>query len=191
MARRTRGARCAVGQGPRKKLSFHWRATPTHIRPIVPGGFGRHRPGIEATGHRHTRCLPEDRAVRNSVSIGGEMSVIVVSGGNPICPQETRCCAPWGSIRAGAGRQCGPSRQLAPFDFDKWERQIRVSEYTPGGSLAIIRGDSAPRQILDLTGGAAARTVSDRRVFCTGTNSHDRRTAPSAGKVWCPGARSG
>ena len=69
-----RGMPCGVGSPPRAKWrpSARWRAMPSSIRAIPSRKSPPKGPSLVAEQIAHP-LIPEDRAVRNDVRIGGEL----------------------------------------------------------------------------------------------------------------------
>ena len=135
-------------------------------------------PYLEAEGASHP-LLPEDRAVRNSVTLGGSghPRLLVVSGSNM-------------SGKSTFLRTLGVNAVLAQAGATVRARKLRVSKLAIGASIRVsdsLQGGISRfyaeilrlRQILD-------ETKSDRPVlflideFLHGTNSHDRRIGAEA-----------
>ena len=133
--------------------------------------FAEAGPYFDGTGLAHP-LLPEDRAVRNDVAIGGELRLIVVSGSNM-------------SGKSTLLRTVGINAVLAQCGAPVRATRLRMSPITVGASIRIL--DSLQdgtshfyaeitrlKQIVDLTQGPLpVLFLFDE--FLQGTNSHDRR----------------
>ncbi len=131
---------------------------------------------IEGEGLAHP-LIAEARVVRNDVSIGGELRLLVVSGSNM-------------SGKSTLLRTIGINAVLAQMGAPVRARRLRLSPLAVGASIRI--NDSLRegvsrfyaeilrlRQILDLTNGPApVLFLIDE--FMHGTNSHDRRIGAEA-----------
>jgi DNA mismatch repair ATPase MutS len=121
--------------------------------------------------------IPESRAVRNDVAIGGDLRVIVVSGSNM-------------SGKSTLLRTVGINAVLAQMGAPVRARGLKLSPLAVGASIRL--NDSLRegvsrfyaeilrlRQILDLTAGPLpVLFLIDE--FMHGTNSHDRRIGAEA-----------
>jgi MutS domain V len=131
---------------------------------------------FEAEGVAHP-LIPEARAVRNDVAIGGELRIAVVSGSNM-------------SGKSTLLRTVGINTVLAQMGAPVRARRMRLSPLAVGASIRL--NDSLRegvsrfyaeilrlRQILDLTvGPLPVLFLIDE--FMHGTNSHDRRIGAEA-----------
>jgi MutS domain V len=131
---------------------------------------------LEAEGLAHP-LIPESRAVRNDVAIGGELRIIVVSGSNM-------------SGKSTMLRTVGTNAVLAQMGAPVRARRMTLSPLAVGASIrlndSLREGRSRfyaeilrLRQILDLTSGPLpVLFLIDE--FMHGTNSHDRRIGAEA-----------
>ncbi len=138
--------------------------------------FAAEGPWFEAEGMTHP-LIPEARAVRNDVTIGGELRVIVISGSNM-------------SGKSTFLRTLGINTVLAQMGAPVRARRMKLSPLAVGASIRLNDSLSEGvsrfyaeilrlRQILDLSGGALpALFLIDE--FMHGTNSHDRRIGAEA-----------
>ncbi|MFB3828809.1 MAG: DNA mismatch repair protein MutS [Bryobacteraceae bacterium] len=134
-------------------------------------------PLLEGEGLAHP-FLPEDRAVRNPVSLGGEGArVLVVSGSNM-------------SGKSTLLRTLGVNAVLAQAGGTVRARRLRISPLQVGASIRIVDSLQAGssrfyaeitrlRQIVELTG-APRPVLFLLDEFLHGTNSHDRRIGAEA-----------
>jgi DNA mismatch repair ATPase MutS len=131
---------------------------------------------MEAEGIAHP-LLPEDRAVRNSVRIGGELRVLVVSGSNMSGKSTMLRTLGVNAVLAQAGSVVrAESLKLSPLQVGA---SIRVSDSLQGGVSRFYAEILRLRQILDLTSGPlCVLFLIDE--FLHGTNSHDRRIGAEA-----------
>jgi len=138
--------------------------------------FAEASPCFEGTALAHP-LLPEDRAVRNDVSIGGELRLIVVSGSNM-------------SGKSTLLRTIGINTVLAQCGAPVRAARLRISPLSVGASIRILdslqEGTSRfyteitrLKQIVDLTAGPAP-VLFLLDEFLQGTNSHDRRLGAEA-----------
>jgi DNA mismatch repair ATPase MutS len=138
--------------------------------------FSNSGPRLEGEGLAHP-LIPAARAVRNNVTIGGELRVLVVSGSNM-------------SGKSTMLRTVGVNTVLAQMGAPVRARRLTLSPLSIGASIRI--NDSLHegisrfyaeilrlRQILDLTTGQLpVLFLIDE--FMHGTNSHDRRIGAEA-----------
>jgi hypothetical protein len=138
--------------------------------------FAKSGPCLEAEGVAHP-LIPEGRAVRNDVAIGGELRIVVVSGSNM-------------SGKSTLLRTIGVNTVLAQMGAPVRARRMKLSPLAVGASIRL--NDSLRegisrfyaeilrlRQILDLTSGPLpVLFLIDE--FMHGTNSHDRRIGAEA-----------
>jgi hypothetical protein len=131
---------------------------------------------LEAEGLAHP-LLPESRAVRNDVNLGGDLRVLIVSGSNM-------------SGKSTLLRTVGVNAVLAQAGAPVRARNMRLSPLQPGASIRVM--DSLEtgvsrfyaeitrlRRIVDLTRGEAP-VLFLLDEFLHGTNSHDRRIGAEA-----------
>jgi hypothetical protein len=135
-------------------------------------------PFLEADGASHP-LLPEDRAVRNSVRIGGAESphLLVVSGSNMSGKSTFLRTLGVNSVLAQAGGTVRAKRfRLSTLAIGA---SIRVSDSLQGGISRFYAEILRLRQILDETkAGKPVLFLVDE--FLHGTNSHDRRIGAGA-----------
>ena len=121
--------------------------------------------------------LPEDRAVRNDIRIGGELRLVVVSGSNM-------------SGKSTFLRAVGVNAVLAQCGAPVRAAHLRMSRLAVGASIQIVDSlqDGKSRfyteitrlkQIVDLTR-EALPVLFLLDEFLQGTNSHDRRIGAEA-----------
>ncbi len=135
-------------------------------------------PFLEAEGAAHP-LLPEDRAVRNSVRIGGSGSprVLVVSGSNMSGKSTFLRTLGVNAVLAQAGATVR-ARKLTMSRL-AIGASIRVSDSLQGGISRFYAEILRLRQILDQTKtGQPVLFLIDE--FLHGTNSHDRRIGAEA-----------
>jgi MutS-like protein len=135
-------------------------------------------PFLEAEGAAHP-LLPEDRAVRNSVRIGGSGSprVLVVSGSNMSGKSTFLRTLGVNAVLAQAGATVR-ARKLTMSRL-AIGASIRVSDSLQGGISRFYAEILRLRQILDETKtGQPVLFLIDE--FLHGTNSHDRRIGAEA-----------
>ncbi|HUP02877.1 MAG TPA: hypothetical protein VMU19_02730, partial [Bryobacteraceae bacterium] len=139
---------------------------------FVEGG-----PAIEAEGIGHP-LIPEDRVVRNDVSLGGQLRLLVVSGSNM-------------SGKSTLLRTLGVNAVLAQAGAPVRARSLRLSPLAVGASIQVT--DSLQdgvsrfyaeilrlRQILDAAASGPLPVLFLVDEFLHGTNSHDRRIGADA-----------
>jgi DNA mismatch repair ATPase MutS len=138
--------------------------------------FAENGPWLEAEDIAHP-LLPEERAIRNSVRLGGELRVLIVSGSNM-------------SGKSTLLRTLGSNVALAQAGATVRARRMRISPLALGASIRVT--DSLQegvsrfyaeilrlRQILDeASGQLPVLFLIDE--FLHGTNSHDRRIGAEA-----------
>ena len=138
--------------------------------------FAESGPCLEAEGIAHP-LIPEGRAVRNDIAIGGELRIVVVSGSNM-------------SGKSTLLRTIGINTVLAQMGAPVRARRMKLSPLAVGASIRL--NDSLRegisrfyaeilrlRQILDRTAGPLpVLFLIDE--FMHGTNSHDRRIGAEA-----------
>jgi hypothetical protein len=138
--------------------------------------FTAEAPWLEAEGIAHP-FLPEERAVRNDVRIGGNLRLLVVSGSNMSGKSTLLRTLGINAVLAQAG---GPVRarrlRMSPLAVGA---SIRISDSLQGGVSRFYAEILRLRQILDQTGGSyPVLFLIDE--FLHGTNSHDRRIGAEA-----------
>ena len=139
--------------------------------------FTEQSPWIEAEAIGHP-LLPEDRVVRNSVSIGGELRILVVSGSNMSGKSTLLRTLGVNVVLAQAGAPVRAGKlTISPLALGA---SIRVTDSLQGGVSRFYAEILRLRQILDLTKGPLpVLFLIDE--FLHGTNSHDRRIGRGAG----------
>ena len=148
-----------------------------HPRDCFPEFVDR-GPYLEADDAAHP-LLPEDRAVANSVRIGGDSAphLLVVSGSNMSGKSTFLRTLGVNSVLAQAGATVRARR----FRLSKLAvgASIRVNDSLQGGISRFYAEILRLRQILDLTAsGQPVLFLIDE--FLHGTNSHDRRIGAEA-----------
>jgi hypothetical protein len=138
--------------------------------------FSEDSPRFEGEGLAHP-LMPEARAVRNQVILGGDLRVLVISGSNMSGKSTLLRTVGVNAVMAFAG---GPVRA----------RRLRLSSLSVGASIRVL--DSLQegvsrfyaeiirlRQLVDLTAGKVPLLfLLDE--FLHGTNSHDRKIGAEA-----------
>jgi hypothetical protein len=138
--------------------------------------FAEESPCIEAEEIAHP-FLPEGRAVRNDVRIGGDLRLLVVSGSNMSGKSTLLRTLGINAVLAQAGAPVRAKRmRISPVAVGA---SIRISDSLQGGVSRFYAEILRLRQILDQTGGPhAVLFLIDE--FLHGTNSHDRRIGAEA-----------
>ena len=138
---------------------------------FVPEG-----PYLEARAIAHP-LLPEDKAVRNDITVGGTVRLIVVSGSNMSGKSTMLRTLGVNAVLAQAGAPVRAAQlRLSPLQVGA---SIRVSDSLQGGVSRFYAEILRLRQILDLAGGEKpVMFLIDE--FLHGTNSHDRRIGAEA-----------
>jgi len=133
-------------------------------------------PYLEAQAIAHP-LLAESKAVRNDISLGGPLRLVVVSGSNMSGKSTLLRTLGVNAVLAQAGATVRASRlRLSPLAVGA---SIRVSDSLQGGVSRFYAEILRLRQILDLTGGVRpVLFLIDE--FLHGTNSHDRRIGAEA-----------
>lgn len=138
---------------------------------IVPGGAC-----FEGEGLAHP-FLPETRAVRNDVNLGGGLRVLVVSGSNMSGKSTLLRTVGVNAVLAQAGAPVRAARlrmsALQPA------ASIRVTDSLQAGSSRFYAEITRLRQVVDLTAGSLP-VLFFLDEFLHGTNSHDRRIGAEA-----------
>jgi hypothetical protein len=131
---------------------------------------------LDAEGVGHP-LLPEDRVVRNTVRIGGDLRVQVVSGSNMSGKSTLLRTLGTNVVLAQAGAPVRAVRlRLSPLAVGA---SIRLNDSLQGGVSRFYAEILRLRQILDLTAGPRpVLFLVDE--FLNGTNSHDRRIGAQA-----------
>jgi CBS domain-containing protein len=121
--------------------------------------------------------IPEGRAVRNDLRLGGALRVLVVSGSNMSGKSTMLRTLGTNVVLAQAGAPVRAARlRLSPLQVGA---SIRLNDSLQGGVSRFYAEILRLRQILDLTGGARpVLFLIDE--FLNGTNSHDRRIGAQA-----------
>jgi hypothetical protein len=138
--------------------------------------FTAEAPWLEAEGIAHP-FLPEERAVRNDVRIGGDLRLLVVSGSNMSGKSTLLRTLGINAVLAQAGAPVRARRlRMSPLAVGA---SIRISDSLQGGVSRFYAEILRLRQILDQTGGPLpVLFLIDE--FLHGTNSHDRRIGAEA-----------
>jgi hypothetical protein len=138
--------------------------------------FADSGPWLEAEGVAHP-LIAEDRAVRNSVRLGGELRVLIVSGSNMSGKSTLLRTLGVNAVLAQAGAPVRARRlRLSPLAVGA---SIQLTDSLQGGISRFYAEILRLRQILDLAAGdVPALFLVDE--FLHGTNSHDRRIGAEA-----------
>jgi hypothetical protein len=133
-------------------------------------------PLLEAVEIGHP-LIPESKLVRNSVSLGGNLRLLVVSGSNMSGKSTLLRTLGVNVVLAQAGAPVRAARlRLSPLTVGA---SIRVNDSLQGGISRFYAEILRLRQILDQTAGARpVLFLIDE--FLHGTNSHDRRIGAEA-----------
>jgi MutS domain V len=128
----------------------------------------------EALGHP---LMPDERFVRNSVSLGGELRVLVISGSNMSGKSTLLRTVGVNAVLAFAGAPVRARRLgLSPLSLGA---SIRVLDSLQGGVSRFYAEIKRLRKLVDLTDGRAPLLfLLDE--FLHGTNSHDRKIGAEA-----------
>jgi hypothetical protein len=138
---------------------------------FVEGG-----PLFEAQAIAHP-LLAENKAVRNDVSLGGAVRLIVVSGSNMSGKSTLLRTVGVNAVLAQAGAPVRAARlRLSPLAIGA---SIRVSDSLQGGVSRFYAEILRLRQVLDLTA-SSLPVLFLIDEFLHGTNSHDRRIGAEA-----------
>ena len=146
---------------------------PELVEAGVAGGF---EGGFEGTALAHP-LLPESRAVRNDLVIGGVLRILVVSGSNMSGKSTMMRTVGINAVLAqmGAPVRAGHLR-LSPLQVGA---SIRINDSLREGISRFYAEILRLRQILDLTSGPLpVLFLIDE--FMHGTNSHDHRIGAEA-----------
>ena len=139
-------------------------------------GFSAVQPCFEADGLGHP-LLPEARFVRNSVSLGDGLRVLVVSGSNMSGKSTLLRTVGVNAVLALAGAPVrARSLRLSPLNLGAC---IRVVDSLQTGVSRFYAEITRLRQLVDLTG-AGPELLFLLDEFLHGTNSHDRRIGAEA-----------
>jgi len=138
--------------------------------------FTEESPLLEAVEIGHP-LIPESKLVRNSVSLGGALRLLVVSGSNMSGKSTLLRTLGVNVVLAQAGAPVRAARlRLSPLALGA---SIRVNDSLQGGISRFYAEILRLRQILDQTAGARpVLFLIDE--FLHGTNSHDRRIGAEA-----------
>lgn len=138
--------------------------------------FVEEGPYFEAEAVAHP-LLPETKAVRNDITIGRPLRLLVVSGSNMSGKSTLLRTVGVNAVLAQAGAPVRAARLiLSPLSIGA---SIRVSDSLQGGVSRFYAEILRLRQILDLTAGSLpVLFLIDE--FLHGTNSHDRRIGAEA-----------
>ncbi len=133
-------------------------------------------PLLEAEEIGHP-LIPESKLVRNSVSLGGSLRLLVVSGSNMSGKSTLLRTLGVNAVLAQAGAPVRAARlRLSPLAVGA---SIRVNDSLQGGISRFYAEILRLRQILDQTAGPRpVLFLIDE--FLHGTNSHDRRIGAEA-----------
>ncbi len=138
--------------------------------------FSKSGPRLEGEGLAHP-LIPAARAVRNNVTVGGELRVLVVSGSNMSGKSTMLRTVGINSVLAQMGAPVRARRlTLSPLSIGA---SIRINDSLHEGISRFYAEILRLRQILDLTTGPLpVLFLIDE--FMHGTNSHDRRIGAEA-----------
>ncbi|MGA2040019.1 MAG: DNA mismatch repair protein MutS [Bryobacteraceae bacterium] len=138
--------------------------------------FTEESPLLEAVEIGHP-LIPESKLVRNSVSLGGNLRLLVVSGSNMSGKSTLLRTLGVNAVLAQAGAPVRAARlRLSPLAVGA---SIRVNDSLQGGISRFYAEILRLRQILDQTAGPRpVLFLIDE--FLHGTNSHDRRIGAEA-----------
>jgi hypothetical protein len=121
--------------------------------------------------------IPESRAVRNDVRLGGELRLFVVSGSNMSGKSTLLRTLGVNAVLAQAGAPVRAARlRLSPLAVGA---SIRITDSLESGVSRFYAEILRLRQILDLTGGSLPLLFLVDE-FMHGTNSHDRQIGAAA-----------
>ena len=128
----------------------------------------------EAMGHP---LMPDERFVRNDVSLGGDVRVLVVSGSNMSGKSTLLRTVGVNAVLAFAGAPVRARRlRLSPLSVGA---SIRVVDSLQGGVSRFYAEITRLRKLVDLSAGDAPLLfLLDE--FLHGTNSHDRKIGAEA-----------
>ena len=154
-------------------LASHAFEHPSDAFPELAAGV---TPWIQAEQVAHP-LIPEARAVRNHVALGGPVRLLVVSGSNMSGKSTLLRTLGINVVLAQAGAPVRARRMaLAPLSVGA---SIRIADSLQGGVSRFYAELLRLRQILDLTAGALPVLFLIDEFF-HGTNSHDRRIGAEA-----------
>jgi hypothetical protein len=131
---------------------------------------------FEADGLGHP-LMPEAKSIRNSLRIGGELRLLVVSGSNMSGKSTLLRSIGLNSVLAWAGAPVR-ARKLA-LSKVRIGASIRIVDSLQEGKSRFYAEITRLRQILDLTAGTAPVLFLIDEML-SGTNSHDRRIGAEA-----------
>jgi hypothetical protein len=138
---------------------------------ITPGG-----PLFEAQGLGHP-LLPHAAAVRNDVSLGASVRLLIVSGSNMSGKSTLLRTVGANAVLALAGAPVRAARlRLSPLSIGA---SIRTQDSLQGGTSRFYAEITRLRQIVDLTGRPVPLLFLLDEIL-HGTNSHDRRIGAEA-----------
>jgi hypothetical protein len=133
-------------------------------------------PWFDGTGLSHP-LLPEARAVRNDVALGGELRVLLVSGSNMSGKSTLLRTVGVNAVLAMAGAPVRATRlRISPVVLGA---SIRITDSLQAGSSRFYTEIKRLRQLVDLTREPLPLLfLLDELLH--GTNSHDRRIGAEA-----------
>jgi hypothetical protein len=138
--------------------------------------IGSGGPCFEAEGIAHP-LLPETRAVRNNVRLGGDLQVLVVSGSNMSGKSTLLRTVGTNAVLALAGAPVRAHRlHFSPLAVGA---SIRVLDSLQEGSSRFYAEITRIRQLMDTAGGGTPLLFLLDELL-QGTNSHDRRIGAEA-----------
>ena len=138
--------------------------------------FTEESPLLEAVEIGHP-LIPESKLVRNSVTLGGDLRLLVVSGSNMSGKSTLLRTLGVNVVLAQAGAPVRAERlRLSPLAVGA---SIRVNDSLQGGISRFYAEILRLRQILDQTGGTRPVLFLIDELL-QGTNSHDRRIGAEA-----------
>jgi hypothetical protein len=147
-----------------------------HPADVFPEMVDGPAPYFEAEAMAHP-LIPEERAVRNDLQLGGTVQVRIVSGSNMSGKSTLLRTVGANTVLAQAGAAVRARRlRLSPLALGA---SIRVTDSLQGGISRFYAEILRLRQILDLAGGAPPLLFLIDE-FLHGTNSHDRRIGAQA-----------
>ena len=133
-------------------------------------------PCFEGAGLAHP-LLPDDRAVRNDVAIGGELRLIVVSGSNMSGKSTLLRTIGINAVLAQCGAPVRATRlRISPLAIGA---SIRILDSLQEGTSRFYAEITRLKQIVDLTF-SPLPVLFLLDEFLQGTNSHDRRLGAEA-----------
>jgi hypothetical protein len=133
-------------------------------------------PCFEGDGLAHP-LLPERRAVRNDVQVGGDLRVIVVSGSNMSGKSTLLRTVGINAVLAQCGAPVRATRvRMSPLAMGS---SIRILDSLQDGTSRFYTEITRLKQIVDLTNGPLPVMFLLDELL-QGTNSHDRRLGAEA-----------